>query len=106
MCIRDRHYSTFATFAGIPVSVASSTCYAQDLTVPTGGTRPQDGSQAFNLIHLYDDTVVHSVVPVDAPRILEHIDAVEAQRRLLLAGVGPFTAASTDAPTEPIALPR
>ncbi|MHC2999436.1 phosphodiesterase [Microbacterium sp. HJ5] len=100
------HYSTFATFAGIPVSVASSTCYAQDLTVPTGGTRPQDGAQAFNLVHLYDDTVVHSVVPVDAPRTLEHIDADEAQRRLLLAGVGPFSAARTDAPTEPIALPR
>ncbi|WP_127475878.1 phosphodiesterase [Microbacterium sulfonylureivorans] len=100
------HYSTFATFAGIPVSVASSTCYAQDLTVPTGGTRPQDGAQAFNLIHLYDDTVVHSVVPVDAPRALEHIDAVEAQRRLALAGVGPFSPARTDAPTEPIALPR
>lgn len=100
------HYSTFATFAGVPVSVASSTCYAQDLTVPIGGTRPQDGSQAFNLIHLYDDTVVHSVVPVDVPRTLEHIDANEAQRRLALAGVGPFTAASTDAPTAPIALPR
>lgn len=100
------HYSTFATFAGIPVSVASSTCYAQDLTVPTGGTRPQDGAQAFNLIHLYDDTVVHSVVPVDAPHVLEHIDAAEARRRLLLAGVGPLSAARTDAPTEPISLPH
>lgn len=100
------HYSTFATFAGIPVSVASSTCYAQDLTVPTGGTRPQDGAQAFNLVHLYDETVVHSVVPVDAPRALEHIDAAEAQRRLELAGVGPFSAVRRDAPTEPIALPR
>lgn len=100
------HYSTFATFAGIPVSVASSTCYAQDLTVPTGGSRPQDGAQAFNLVHLYDDTVVHSVVPVDAPRTLEHIDAAEAQRRLLLAGVGPFSAAQRGAPTEPISLPR
>lgn len=100
------HYSTFATFAGIPVSVASSTCYAQDLTVPTGGTRPQDGAQAFNLVHLYDETVVHSVVPVDAPRTLEHIDAAEARRRLALAGIGPFSAARTDAPTEPIALPR
>lgn len=100
------HYSTFATFAGIPVSVASSTCYAQDLTVPAGGTRPQDGAQAFNLVHLYDDTVVHSVVPVDAPRVLEHIDAAEARRRLALAGVGPFSAARTDAPTEPISLPR
>lgn len=100
------HYSTFATFAGIPVSVASSTCYAQDLTVPTGGTRPQDGAQAFNLVHLYDETVVHSVVPVDAPSVLEHIDAAEAQRRLALAGVGPFSAARTGVPTEPIALPR
>jgi 3',5'-cyclic AMP phosphodiesterase CpdA len=100
------HYSTFATFAGIPVSVASSTCYAQDLTVPAGGTRPQDGAQAFNLVHLYDDTVVHSVVPVDAPKVLEHIDAAEAQRRLAVAGIGPFSAARTDAPTEPIALPR
>ncbi|MBB2974896.1 3',5'-cyclic AMP phosphodiesterase CpdA [Microbacterium endophyticum] len=81
------HYSTFATFAGIPVSVASSTCYAQDLTVPTGGTRPQDGSQAFNLVHVYDDTVVHSVVPVDVPEPLEYIDAAEAERRLSEAGV-------------------
>ena len=98
------HYSTFATFAGIPVSVASSTCYAQDLTVPTGGTRPQDGSQAFNLVHVYDDTVVHSVVPVDAPRTLEHIDADEAQRRLLAAGVSSLS--TRVPPTEPLTLVR
>lgn len=100
------HYSTFATFAGIPVSVASSTCYAQDLTVPVGGTRPQDGAQAFNLVHVYDDTVVHSVVPVDAPRTLEHIDAEEAQRRLLSAGIAPLSGVRKDAPTEPIAVLR
>lgn len=104
------HYSTFATFAGIPVSVASSTCYAQDLTVPAGGTRPQDGAQAFNLVHVYDDTIVHSVVPVEVPRTLEHIDAVEARRRLIAAGVRPLSATRrderSDAPTEPIALIR
>jgi Icc protein len=100
------HYSTFATFAGIPVSVASSTCYAQDLTVPVGGTRPQDGAQAFNLVHVYDDTVVHSVVPVDAPRTLEHIDADEAQRRLRAADVAPLSVVRRDAPTEPIPLLR
>src|SRR5690606_31001133 len=83
------HYSTFATFAGIPVSVASSTCYAQDLTVPTGGMRPQDGAQTFNLVHVFDDTVVHSVVPIDAPRPLEHIDAAEVCRRLSAAGIRP-----------------
>ncbi|GAA2970761.1 3',5'-cyclic AMP phosphodiesterase CpdA [Microbacterium terrae] len=100
------HYSTFATFAGIPVSVASSTCYAQDLTVPVGGTRPQDGAQAFNLVHVYDDTVVHSIVPVEAPRVMEYIDPVEAQRRLRAAGIAPVSASRTDAPTEPIALVR
>lgn len=100
------HYSTFATFAGIPVSVASSTCYAQDLTVPTGGSRPQDGAQAFNLVHVYDDTVVHSVVPVDAPHVLEHIDAEEARRRLVAAGIRPLGGAPTGEPTEPIALLR
>jgi 3',5'-cyclic AMP phosphodiesterase CpdA len=107
------HYSTFATFAGIPVSVASSTCYAQDLTVPTGGTRPQDGAQAFNLVHVYDDTIVHSVVPVDVARTLEHIEADEARERLRAAGVRSVSdaladaaRAPRDAPTEPIALIR
>ena len=37
------HYSTTATFAGIPVSVASATCYTQDLNVAVGGTRGRDG---------------------------------------------------------------
>jgi Icc protein len=106
------HYSTFATFAGIPVSVASSTCYAQDLTVPVGGTRPQDGAQAFNMVHIYDDTVVHSVVPVDAPHTLEHIDAAEARRRLSAAGVAAPEAAprvsprTIAPPTEPIPVLR
>lgn len=39
------HYSTNATFVGIPVSVASATCYTQDLTVAAGGTRGRDGAQ-------------------------------------------------------------
>lgn len=100
------HYSTFATFAGIPVSVASSTCYSQDLTVPTGGTRPQDGAQAFNLVQVYDDTVVHSVVPIDAPRPLEHIDPAEVRRRLAAAGVGPFSAPSAAAHSSRVARHR
>ncbi len=59
------HYSTSATFAGIPVSVASATCYTQDLGVADGGQRGRDGAQAFNLVHVYPETVVHSVVPID-----------------------------------------
>jgi Icc protein len=58
------HYSTNATFVGIPVSVASATCYTQDLTVAAGGTRGRNGAQACNLVHVYQETVVHSVVPL------------------------------------------
>lgn len=81
------HYSTFATFVGIPVSVASATCYTQDLTVPTGGTRPRDGAQGFNLVHVYDDTIVHSVVPLDAAEPLQYVDAAESHARLAAAGI-------------------
>lgn len=81
------HYSTFATFAGIPVSVASATCYTQDLMVPVGGTRPQDGAQGFNLVHVYDETIVHSVVPVGAAEVLQYVDAAESQERLRSAGI-------------------
>ncbi|MCW2165619.1 3',5'-cyclic AMP phosphodiesterase CpdA [Microbacterium hydrothermale] len=81
------HYSTFATFGGIPVSVASATCYTQDLMVPVGGTRPQDAAQGFNLVHVYDETVVHSVVPLAASAALQYVDAEESQRRLHEAGI-------------------
>ena len=32
--------------------------------MPVGGSRGRDGAQSFNLIHVYDDTVLHSVVPL------------------------------------------
>ncbi|WP_341394138.1 phosphodiesterase [Arthrobacter sp. G119Y2] len=80
------HYSTFATFAGIPVSVASATCYTQDLTTP--GTRGQDAGQAYNMVHVYEDSVVHSVVPLDEDRTVgERVDEAETRRRLEAAGV-------------------
>ena len=80
------HYSTFATFAGIPVSVASATCYTQDLT--TSGTRGQDAGQSYNMVHVYEDSVVHSVVPLEEDRTVgERVDAAETSRRLEAAGV-------------------
>lgn len=82
------HYSTSATFAGIPVSVAAATCYTQDLTVPVGGQRGHDGAQGFNLVHVYPDTVVHSVVPAEShPTVGEPVSADEVARRLRDAGV-------------------
>ena len=64
------HYATHGTFAGIPVSVASATCYTLDISAAAGQLLGVDGGQAINLVHVYDDTVVHSIVPVgEAPQV-------------------------------------
>jgi Icc protein len=77
------HFSTHATFAGIPVSVAAATCYTQDLNVEPGGTRGQDGGQSFNQVHLYDDTVVHSVVPIGRFQTVGKPATAETGRQIL-----------------------
>jgi Icc protein len=81
------HYSSSATFAGIPVSVASATCYTQDLTVPVGGTRARDGAQAFNLVHVFEHTVIHSVVPVGRGPAMSFISAAESAALLAKDGI-------------------
>lgn len=82
------HYSTTSTFAGIPVSVASATCYTQDLNVPSGALRGRDGAQAINLVHVYRDTVVHSVVPTGSYELVgEYVSPAETARRLAAADV-------------------
>lgn len=81
------HYSSTATFAGIPVSVASATCYTQDLNVPVGGTRARDGAQAFNLVHVYENTVLHSVVPLGSHAQVSYVTADETTAILRREGV-------------------
>ncbi|MCU1443461.1 MAG: phosphodiesterase [Cryobacterium sp.] len=95
------HYSSTATFAGIPVSVASATCYTQDLTVPVGGSRGRDGARAFNLVHVYPDTVLHSVVPLGSYPALDYVDAEETDRRLSALGVQIMPSGSLPAFREP-----
>jgi Icc protein len=95
------HYSSTGTFAGIPVSVASATCYTQDLTVPVGGTRGRDGARAYNLVHVFENTVLHSVVPLGEFAPLDYIDAEETERRLALAGVRIGEAVREPVPQEP-----
>ncbi len=64
------HYSTTGTFAGVPVSVAAATCYTIDASAEPGTLAGVDGGQTFNLVHVYDDQVVHSIVPIgDARRV-------------------------------------
>ncbi|WP_204081514.1 phosphodiesterase [Mycobacterium riyadhense] len=82
------HYSTNATFVGIPVSVASATCYTQDLTVATGGTRGRDGAQGCNLVHVYQDTVVHSVIPLGGGQTVgTFVSPAQAKRNITESGI-------------------
>jgi len=97
------HYSTSATFAGIPVSVASATCYTQDLNVPVGGTRGRDGAQSFNLVHVYDETVMHSVVPLGDYGSLSYVTADETAS--ILADEGITIPPATNAHVTPSIIP-
>ncbi|MEP6481076.1 MAG: phosphodiesterase [Rhodoglobus sp.] len=64
------HYSTYSTFAGIPVSVASATCYTLDVSAKDRLLSGVDFGQSVNVVHVYDDQVVHSIVPIgDTPEV-------------------------------------
>ena len=74
------HFTTYSTFAGIPVSVASATCYTGDPAPLERFVSGVDGHQAFTMVHLYADRVVHTVVPVaDAPEVSALPSDVRAQ---------------------------
>jgi 3',5'-cyclic-AMP phosphodiesterase len=82
------HYSTNATFVGIPVSVASATCYTQDLTVEVGATRGRDGAQGCNVVHVYPDTIVHSVIPLGTGKTVgTFVSPAQAQRKITESGI-------------------
>ncbi|MEI5583077.1 MULTISPECIES: phosphodiesterase [unclassified Agromyces] len=58
------HYPTQGTFAGIPVSVAGALAYTMDLSAPPRELVGIDGGHSVSLVHLFDEGVVTSVVPV------------------------------------------
>lgn len=71
------HHSTSGTFAGIPVSVAAATCYTIDTSGPFDTLLGVDGGQSINLVDVYADEVVHSIVPVSsAPQVAGFSGAV------------------------------
>lgn len=83
------HFTSWSTFAEIPVSVASASCYTSD-PAPLGRfVSGVDGHQACTVLHLYDDRVVHTVVPlVEAPEVsgfpsdvLAQVEALTPQER-------------------------
>lgn len=83
------HYSAHSTLGCVPVSVASSSCYIIDPAADPRGMRGFDGSQSFDLVHVFADRVVHSTVPIDPGRMvvdypleaLDHVAAMTADER-------------------------
>lgn len=69
------HYSTHSSFAGIPVSVASATCYTLDLTAEDRLLSGVDNGQSVNFVHVYQDQVVHSIVPLGETREVTKVPA-------------------------------
>ena len=84
------HYSSHGSFAGVPVSVASATCYTMNVALPAPDVNGMDAAQAFQLVHVHPDTITHTVVPVtDAPtgdffseEWLERMAQLTPERRL------------------------
>ena len=83
------HYSSHSTFAGIPVSVASASCYTTDPAPLDRLVSGVDGHQAFNTVHVYEDRIVHTVIPIPgAPEVSGQpadmraaLDALSAEER-------------------------
>jgi 3',5'-cyclic AMP phosphodiesterase CpdA len=92
------HYATSGVFAGVPVSVAAASCYTMDIARPPQRVNGMDAGQSFQLVHVYDDTVTHSVVPVDSadpadfftPEWYAEMTALTAAQRLQRFSRKPF----------------
>jgi len=78
------HYSTSGTFTGIPVSVAAATCYTMNLQRPAASVNGMDAGQSFHLVHVYDATITHAVVPVTEAETADYFtpEWVERMARL------------------------
>jgi len=80
------HFSTYSTFAGVPVSVAGATCYTADPAPTQRFVSAVDAHQSVTMMHLYDDRVVHTLVPItEAPEVSGYPSDVRAQVEALSA---------------------
>jgi len=84
------HHPTFGMFAGIPVSVAASTCATIDLAAPRRELRQIDATRTFSLVEVRPGGLVHSSVPVDdhdplsgfGADVLARIEAMTPEERI------------------------
>ena len=94
------HFSTHSTFAGVPVSVASASCYTIDPAPAEALVSGVDGGRAFTMVHAYADRLVHTIVPADTGRevsaisrdLIPQLEAVsiEEARELASSKSSPF----------------
>ncbi|KQX07188.1 MULTISPECIES: phosphodiesterase [unclassified Leifsonia] len=94
------HYTSTSLFAGIPVSVAAATCYTMDLAAPVDELIGTDAGQSLNLVHVYDDRVVHSVVPLTTARTVTRFGSDFTARMLELDAEGRRDAFSRQRPVD------
>ena len=94
------HLSTWSTFAGVPVSVASASCYTTDPAPADRFVSGVDAGQAFTMVHTYDDRLVHTLVPLERGTEVGHIGldiaaaletvSLEEARELASSKTSPF----------------
>jgi 3',5'-cyclic-AMP phosphodiesterase len=94
------HLSTWSTFAGIPVSVASASCYTTDPAPVDRFVSGVDTGQAFTMVHTYDDRLVHTLVPAERGTEVSHVGSdiaaaledvpLEQARELASSKTSPF----------------
>lgn len=84
------HYSMSGSFAGVPTFVAATSCYTMDVARPSRQINGMDAGQSFHLVHVYDDQVTSTVVPVAAadpaefftPAWYQRLEAMTPEERL------------------------
>ncbi|OJX70074.1 MAG: phosphodiesterase [Micrococcales bacterium 73-13] len=77
------HYSSHSTFAGVPVSVASATCYTMALASPRllAGV---DAAQAMDIVSVYEDRIVHTTMPITDAELLSGLPPAALARAAAL----------------------
>ncbi|NYE36968.1 3',5'-cyclic AMP phosphodiesterase CpdA [Nocardioides cavernae] len=73
------HLSTWSTFAGVPVSVTSASCYTSDPAPVDRFVSGVDTGQAFTMVHAYDDRLVHTLVPLERGTEVTHVGSEIAE---------------------------
>jgi hypothetical protein len=67
-----------------------------------GGTRARDGAQGFNLVHVYENTILHTVVPIGTYSTTSYTSAEETARILERENVVIRPAKPTAIPIDPV----